>query len=185
MHDFECSCVHTCTNTHRYHTDLSLALLQGKYLPGSPPYLGPSLLPPTTLASQPHLSPFRLWIHCEHDLPAHPEADFRLQSISEGAEEATGFWKAGYPHGTAGCYGASCHVPGEPTNPFGGLQTSSSLDPCEVLQAAYTSQCSLKGASPLLVVSLRRITLTRPLESHWRQAGRERGKQAMGPGSYL
>lgn len=63
-------------------------------------------------------APLRLWIHCEHDLPAHPEADFGLQPISEGAEEATGFWKAGYPQGTAGCYDASCHVPGEPTNPY-------------------------------------------------------------------
>lgn len=57
IHNFGCSHVHTWTNTHRYHTDLSLALLQDKYLPGSPPYLGPSLPPPTTLASQPHLSP--------------------------------------------------------------------------------------------------------------------------------
>lgn len=41
----------------------------------------------------------RLWIHCEYDLPAHPEADCRLQPISDGAAEATGFWKAGYPQG--------------------------------------------------------------------------------------
>ncbi|EDL03669.1 integrin beta 2-like, isoform CRA_a [Mus musculus] len=41
----------------RYHTKLSLVLLQDKYLPGSPPYLGPSLLLPTTLPLQPHLPP--------------------------------------------------------------------------------------------------------------------------------
>lgn len=56
IHNFKCSHVHTQTNTCRHNTDLSLALLQVKYLPGSPPCLEASLLPPTTLASQPHLS---------------------------------------------------------------------------------------------------------------------------------
>lgn len=67
---------HTYSDTHTGHVAFSLTLLQDRETGGcvqvsprlaSLPWTQPSILAPPVL--------LRLWIHQEHDLPAHPEAD--------------------------------------------------------------------------------------------------------------